>query len=239
MSTENRPVSTEDRPLRPEDRPLRADAERNRWRLLEAATTLFRERGLEVGVAEIAQRAGVGRGTLFRNFHSKEDLIAAIVVERMSEAILRGAALLDAPDAGDALFEFLDEVAGRQQLDRALFEALADTWLSNDEIRAAHAEVVGTLERLLTRAQEAGEVRADISAVDVLMLLKGVCEAGTVLSHIDPEFMHRHLDLVRAALSVSAASQPLRGRSPTLGDLERAFPSASAPKAAARGRAAG
>ena len=120
---------------------LRADAERNRRRLLDAAEALFRERGLDVGVAEIAERAGVGRGTLFRNFPSKEDLIAAIVVERMAEAVDRGRMLLDAPDPGEALFEFLAEIAGRQQLDRALFEAVADTWLANDEIGAAHAEV--------------------------------------------------------------------------------------------------
>src|SRR5215469_9714592 len=92
----------------------RADAERNRRRLLDAAAQLFGERGLDVGVAEIAQRAGVGRGTLFRNFPTKQDLIAAIVVDQMNAAAARGRELLDAPDAGDALFEFLDELAGRQ-----------------------------------------------------------------------------------------------------------------------------
>ena len=71
-----------------EPRRLRADAQRNRRRLIEAATELFSERGLEVGVADIAAHAGVGRGTLFRNFPSKEHLIAAIVVERMHEGAL-------------------------------------------------------------------------------------------------------------------------------------------------------
>ena len=77
-----------------ERRPLRADAERNRRRLLDAATEIFCERGLDVGVGEIAERAGVGRGTLFRNFPSKEHLIAAIVVERMRESAARGRAAL-------------------------------------------------------------------------------------------------------------------------------------------------
>jgi len=106
--------------MTPADRILRADAERNRRRVIDAAQALFRERGLDVGVAEIAERAGVGRGTLFRNFPSKEDLIAAIVVERMGEAADRGRELLQAPDPGGALFEFLAELAGRQQLDRGL-----------------------------------------------------------------------------------------------------------------------
>ena len=68
-----------------EERQLRADAERNRKRLLEAAHGLFRERGLDVSVAEIARAAGLGRGTLFRNFASKEDLIAAIVAASRSD----------------------------------------------------------------------------------------------------------------------------------------------------------
>src|SRR6202020_3629255 len=91
-----------------ERRPLRADAERNRRRLLDAATAIFCERGLDVGVGEIAERAGVGRGTLFRNFPSKEHLIAAIVVERMNESIERAHAALDAGDPGAALFELID-----------------------------------------------------------------------------------------------------------------------------------
>src|ERR1700742_1406485 len=103
----------------------RADAERNRRRLVDAAAELFGERGLDVGVAEIAQRAGVGRGTLFRNFPSKEDLFAAVVVDGMTKAAAHGRALLEQADAGAALFEFLDYIAGRQRADRALFEAVA------------------------------------------------------------------------------------------------------------------
>jgi AcrR family transcriptional regulator len=212
--------------MSPDERHLRADAQRNRTRLLQAATALFRERGLDVGVAEIAQRAGVGRGTLFRNFPTKEDLIAAIVVERMAEAAAGGRELLDASDAGAALFEFLAEIAGRQQLDRALLDAVADTWLANHEIRAAHAEVVGVLDQLLSRAQAAGAVRGDVGAVDVLFMMKGVCEVASALAHVDDEIIARHLDLVRAALTAPAGDQPLRGRSPTLEDIERAFPRA-------------
>jgi AcrR family transcriptional regulator len=205
----------------PADRALRADAERNRGRLLDAAQALFRERGLEVGVAEIAQRAGVGRGTLFRNFPTKQDLIAAIVIERMHEATEYGRKLLDAQDAGEALFGFLEEVVGRQQLDRCLFDAMGDTFLANQDIRAAHAEIIGGLEELLTRAKQAGAVRSDVGAIDVLMLLKGVCEAATAFAGSDPAIVPRQLDLVRAAISASAAERPLRGRPATLEDIER------------------
>ena len=220
--------------MTPSERALRADAERNRRRLLDAAQALFREHGLDVGVAEIAQRAGVGRGTLFRNFPTKQDLIAAIVIERMNEATEYGRTLLDAPDPGEALFGFLEEIAGRQQVDRGLFEAVADTFLANQEIRAAHAEIVGGLDDLLDRAKDAGAVRSDVGAMDVLLLLKGVCEAASALATTEPGIVGRQLDLVRAAISPAAAERPLRGRPPTLADVARGLPQPDAPSVAAR-----
>ncbi len=200
------------------------DAERNRRRLLDAAEELFRARGLDVGVGEIAERADVGRGTLFRNFPTKEDLIAAIVVERMHEAAARGRELRGAADPTEALFTFLDYMAGAQRVNRGLFEAIADTWLANEEIRAGHTEIIDVLEGLLGRAQATGAVRPDVGAIDLMFMLKGVCEAATALSQIDPRIVERHLDLVRAALEPAPGSRPLRGHPPTLGDIERAFP---------------
>jgi AcrR family transcriptional regulator len=217
-----------------EERHLRADAERNRRRLLDAAQELFGERGLEVGVGEIAHQAGVGRGTLFRNFPSKEHLIAAIVAERMRDASARGRELLEVPDANQALFEFVDEIVGRQQVDRGLFEAVADTFLANEEIRDAYTDFVGVLDQLLLRAKQAGAVREDVGALDVLMMLKGVCEAATAFSQVNPTIVGRQLDLVRAAISVPAASEPLRGPAPTPDDVAAAF-TVDQP-AAARGR---
>lgn len=205
------------------ERAPRADAERNRRRLLDAAGTLFLERGLDVGVAEIAERAGIGRGTLFRNFPTKEDLIAAVVIERMREMTEYGRTLLDRPDPADALFEYLEDLVGRQQLDRRVSEAVADTFLANEQIRAGYAEFVEGLDDLLTRAKDAGAVRSDVSAMDVLMLVKGVCEAAGALAGVEPGIVGRQLDLVRAAIGIGAADQPLRGRPARLADVERAF----------------
>lgn len=202
-----------------EDRRLRADAERNRRRVLEAATEVFREQGLEAGVAEIAQRAGVGRGTLFRNFPCKEDLIAAIVVDQMGEVTARGRRLLEAEDAGAALFAFLEEIVGRQRLNRALAEAIGDTFLSNPDIRATYEELMRVLDQLLAAAKRSGAVREDVGAGDVLMMFKGVCEAAGAYSHLEPAVVDRQLDLVRCALSPPAAVHPLRGRSLTLADI--------------------
>ena len=216
-----------------EEKPLRADAERNRRRLLEAAETLFSERGLDVGVGEIAARAGVGRGTLFRNFPSKEHLIAAIVVDAMGEVTTRGQELAQQGDPGTSLFEFLDDIVGRQQRYRSLFDAISDAMQTNPDMLAAQAEFLRVLDLLLARAQDAGAVRTDVGAMDVLMLLKGVCEATSALGVTEPDIVGRQLDLVRAAISVSAAGRPLRGRPRTLADVEREFRQAGAPGIAA------
>jgi AcrR family transcriptional regulator len=204
-----------------EERQLRADAERNRRRLLEAAAGLFRERGLDVSVAEIAEAAGLGRGTLFRNFASKEDLVAAVVADGMRSVAASGESLLDKPDPADALFQFMAELVGRQQMNRALVDALDDTWLSREEIRAGHAEIVGILDRLLKRAQDCGAVRPDVGAMDLLLMFKGACAAATAYAHIDPSITERQLDLIRAGIAMHPDAQPLRGRAPSLDELER------------------
>jgi AcrR family transcriptional regulator len=216
-------------PQMEERRTMRADAERNRRRLLDAATQMFCERGLDVGVGEIAQQAGVGRGTLFRNFPSKEHLIAAIVVERIGESISRGRVALDAPEAGPALFELIEQAVGRSQTDRALFDALDETWLANAEIRQVHVELIEVLEALVSKAQDAGAVRTDISAIDVMMMIKGVCETAGAFQHVNPDVMLRQLDLVRSAISAPGTAQPpLRGAPPSLEDLEQAKATAKA-----------
>jgi AcrR family transcriptional regulator len=202
-------------------RMMRADAERNRRRLLDAASEMFRERGLDVGVAEIAEHAGVGRGTLFRNFPSKEHLISAILVQRLTESISRGRVALESPDPAEALFDLIEQSVGRSQTDRALFDALADTWLANKEIHAVHAELLEVLDALVRRAQEAGGVRDDVSAVDVLMMIKGICESAAAFQHVNPDVALRQIDLVRAAISADREQRPLRGRPPTIEDLEQ------------------
>jgi hypothetical protein len=151
-------------------------------------------------------------------------------VERMNESIVRGRVALESPDPGGALFEPIDQAVGRQQNDRALFEALDDAWLANDDIRAVHSELIDVLDALVQRAQAAGAVRDDISAVDVLMMIKGVCEACASFQQVDPGVAMRQLDLVRAAISAPGIATPLRGQPPTLEDLERV--SGKAPVAA-------
>ncbi len=202
---------------------LRADAERNRRRLIDAATDLFRERGLEVGVGEIAECAGVGRGTLFRNFPSKDALVIAVVVERIHESIERGRALVSDEDPSTAVFTLIDEAIERQAADRVLFEALAGDWIAHPEIRAAHDEMLTMLEEILVRAQAVGAIRADVSAVDVMLAIKGVCEVQRLFPGLPQDIGRRQLELIKAGLSPHASAVPLSGQAPQCADLDCAI----------------
>jgi len=201
------------------ERPQRSDALRNRQRLLEAAAAVFAEQGLDAGVGEIAARAGVGRGTLFRNFASKEDLIAAIVVERMRQAIVDGRRQLETGDAAEVPFIFLNEIIRRQQEDRSLFEAVADEFLANPDIRAIHADFVELVDEMLDRGKRAGSVRPEVGAMDVMMLVKGACAAASALE-ASPELLTRHIALLWSAISTPGHVAALPGAAPRLAELE-------------------
>jgi AcrR family transcriptional regulator len=194
-------------------RPQRSDAARNRARLLAAAAEVFAEHGLDGGVGEIADRAEVGRGTLFRNFPTKQDLIAAVLVSKMQEAVSGARSMLEGDEAGTAVFKFLEEIVHGQQRERALFEAIADEFLVHPDIKAVHADLLEILDELLEAGKAAGNVRPEIGAVDVMLLSKGVCSAADHLE-ANPELLDRHLALVRAAISTPEHAVALAGAPP-------------------------
>jgi AcrR family transcriptional regulator len=146
---------------------LRSDARRNRDRIIDAARQSFAEHGLDVGVDEIARRAGVGVGTLYRRFPTKQSLVHAIFEQRLDDlqpAIDR-ALLRD--DPWDGLVDLLLATVAQQAEDRGFGQMVVLRFGPEaipDDIRR---RFFGPLEQLLTRAQAAGRVRADISAADL------------------------------------------------------------------------
>jgi AcrR family transcriptional regulator len=199
-------------------RPLRADAERNRKRLLDAAAEVFAEQGLEGSTAEIARRAGVGHGTVFRRFASKDDLVAAIVVDRLSEITESASALLaDAPPDGRVL-AFMAELARIHVRDRGLIEAVNSTRaLADPKVHEAHGALMDVLEELVKADRDAGLIREDLGAFDVMALSKAVasaCEPG-----IASAGWKRYLAVVAAGLRPAAEKLP--GRAPTRAQLDR------------------
>lgn len=193
---------------------MRADALQNRQRVLAAADAMFREHGIDVGVAEIADAACVGRGTLFRNFSSKDHLIVAVVSARMQDAVDDWSELLQTQgDDTELVFTVIDDLVARQQANRALIEAVSDEFFAYPEMHAVHDALLEVLNQLLDRGKRAGSVRPEIGAMDLLTLLKGVCMNPLALD-ASPDVVLRHIDLIRAAITTPAFSRPLRGCSP-------------------------
>ncbi len=200
-------------------RPLRADAERNLRALLDAAREAFAQRGLGVSVDEIAKRAGVGKGTVFRRFPTKEHLISAILVDRLEEAERIGAELLDHADAGAALHELMCAGAALQARDRGFFESVAKAARADEQLHDAKQRLISVTAALLARAQEEGTVRADVTAEDILMLECASVQAAAPFQEQSPELWRRYLDLAFDGLRAGAAHQlshpaPQAGLSP-------------------------
>ncbi len=157
-------------------RPLRADAARNRARVLEVAYDTFASDGLSVPIDEIARRAGVGAGTVYRHFPTKEDLFRAVVEDRIRSIVDSGRALLDDAEPGEALFIFLRSMVLQWgATDRGLSEALAGVGIDvNAAIPEAESDFLDMLGALLRAAHDAGTARRDVDVADVKALLVGL-----------------------------------------------------------------
>ncbi|HET9624784.1 MAG TPA: helix-turn-helix domain-containing protein [Kofleriaceae bacterium] len=154
-------------------RVLRADAQRNRDRVLEVAQAVFATEGLGVPIDEIARRAGLGIGTLYRHFPTKAALFAAIVHERMVRLADQAEALADDADPDRAFFELVELLAVEMQRKKDLGQAI--TGIDMQEVTAdSKARLRAAFTRLLERAQKAGAVRAGLAYDDVLALVSAI-----------------------------------------------------------------
>lgn len=178
----------------PSRRPLRADAQRNRQLLLDAAHELLTTEGPDVPLEEIARRAGVGIGTLYRHFPTRYDLIAAMYAGRMGELIELAGRLSQAQPPRDALFEWLRAEARHMATYRPL-----KIFLMNDATAKKPAGVNWKEKlheaggALLERAQQAGTVRKEIDAAQLLKLVHAVI---TTADNSDLESVDQMLEVV-------------------------------------------
>jgi AcrR family transcriptional regulator len=194
---------------------LRADAERNRRRLIDAAAELFSERGVEVTIAEIRERAGVGQGTVFRHFPTKEHLMAEVMRERMTSLAQLATAQLESSDPVEALRHFMASAAESKMVDQEIYRTICETnALPAEDERALRHELVGHVRLLLRRAQESGAIRPDVEAEDILLLETAARQAGEALGGVAPELWRRYLDIVIDGLRTEGA-HPLSHPAPT------------------------
>ncbi|MFF4837297.1 TetR/AcrR family transcriptional regulator [Streptomyces sp. NPDC001315] len=160
-------------------RPLRADARRNRERILRTAREAFAAEGIGVPLDEIARRAGVGAGTVHRHFPTKEALFEAVVGEHLEQLTRDARAALEAPEPGPAFFGFAtrmaEEAGAKQDLAEAVARSARSMGAGTEELAARLREVFA---ELLSRAQAAGAVRADVDAVDVQAVVVAAVTAG-------------------------------------------------------------
>jgi AcrR family transcriptional regulator len=176
------------------DRPLRADAVRNRARVLEVAYETFAAEGLAVPIDEIARRAGVGAGTVYRHFPTKDDLFLAVVEDRIHRIVAEGRALLAAEQPGEALFTFLRSMVLQWgATDRGLADALSGVGIDIKTAAPDSEEAfLALLRDLLRAAQKAGVVRGDVDVSDVKAIVVG-CQA---MQAYTPEAAERLTEVV-------------------------------------------
>ena len=161
-------------------RPLRADARRNRAKVLEAAEQVFASEGLAVPIDAVARRAGVGVGTVYRHFPTKEALFEAIVVDRLGSLVERAEELSTAADPGAAMFTFISELVNLAVNKKDLTDELARAGVESEQLMAGVKErLENAFEVLLKRAQAVGAVRDDINRTDVTALVMGTCMAAS------------------------------------------------------------
>lgn len=187
------------------DRPLRRDAAQNREQLLDAAAQVFAARGLDASVEEIARVAGVGIGTLYRRFPTKEALIAALVqdvVERMSRLAVDAAGQPD----GRGLEHFLETSSADQAEHRGCLPRLWNTDTEHESIQRIRRQIAA----LLDDAKRHQRVRCDVTSTDLTMIMWSIRGVIETTCNVAPDAWRRHLDILIAGLR--PADEPLANR---------------------------
>jgi AcrR family transcriptional regulator len=179
-------------------RALRADAQRNRARMLEAAHTVFQRDGLSAQMDAIAAEAGLGVGTLYRQFPTREALIDVLISERLQQLVASAETAADNADPWMGVEDLVWRFATFEAEDRGMADILSDhRSRAMDTPDAPVAAFMHHLSSAVARAQSAGAMRADISAIDVLTAVCGVGKMVSPVSANDPEQWRR---LVRVLL---------------------------------------
>lgn len=197
---------------RPAERPQRADARRNRRRVLEAAKECFAEVGVDAQIDDVARRAGVGVGTVYRHFPTKEALVQAIAADKFEEVAAMTAEALAKPDAWAAFREMTWSVARAKATDRALAELISEHPQVFAGCAAQRPEVMAQMHELVGRAQASGDMRPDLAAEDVPMIMCGIAGVVAHERHVPGAMWERYVSLLLDGLRARPGADPLPPR---------------------------
>ncbi|WP_170323873.1 TetR/AcrR family transcriptional regulator [Cryptosporangium phraense] len=201
------------------ERPLRRDAERNRQRILAAAREVFAARGVDVTLDDIAHHAGLGVGTLYRRFASREMLVEALFSERLDEMVRWATEALQASSPGEGVRWFAERSASAMADDRGLRDVIFSRAYGHERVEAARARLEPLLDALVVRARAAGALRPGVEGGDLAMIQFML---GAVLEYsepVDPGLWRRYLVVVLDGLRAGPGSGPLPGAAPGPAEL--------------------
>lgn len=204
-------------------RPLRRDAERNRLRILQAASDVFAERGVEASLDDIAQQAGVGVGTVYRRFPSKDDLIEALFEQKIQQVVAIAEAAAAQPAAWDALVFFLERAVALQVEDLGLRQVLLSRSYGQDRVGRVRARLGPLIGHLVSRAQAEGSLRSDIHFADIPLILQMVGAIGTYTQGVEANLWRRYLTILLEGLRARPGGRRLAVPALTEDQLEEAM----------------
>jgi AcrR family transcriptional regulator len=199
-------------------RPLRRDAELNRRKIIESARIVFSERGFGASLDDIAHHAGLGVGTVYRRFPSKEHLVEAMFVERMDEIREMAEQALEESDPWEGFTEFLLRTAALHSDDRGLREVMLSNNFGQEQVAAAKDRMIPIAIELVRRAKECGKLRADFEATDLAIIQMMVGAVAEYTQDVRPELWRRYVGMLLDGLR--ADTGPKRPLFPEALDVE-------------------
>jgi AcrR family transcriptional regulator len=189
--------------------------------VLDAARSLFAEQGFDAQMEDVARRAGVGVGTIYRHYPTKEALIQELLAERMRRLTVEArSARAEEPTAWDAFARFLAAVADTQADDRSLVQFIAGQIRAGDDLRRAQAELYTEMTSLIEAAPAEGSLRREIAPGDIPLLLSGVGRSIWITGEHAPVLTRRYLAVILDGLRAPGATS-LPGHPLTLDDMSR------------------
>jgi AcrR family transcriptional regulator len=190
------------------EKPLRADARRNREKVLAAGRAVFADQGVDAQMDDVARRADVGVGTVYRHFPTKDALLNALTDERFELIAAHARELLEHDDPWEALKQSLWFAAEQTAGDRAFAEIIATQRDAAPRSCPGQEDLVVTVGEMMRRCIQAGRMRPDVLIDDIGLVMCGIGSARGV-PHPTPEAWRRHLGIVLDGLRAEAVSAPL------------------------------